>query len=258
MGDTYIVPVVKRNQTVRICGDFKTTVNPVLKVDQYPLPRIEDIFASLAGGQKFSKLDLRQAYLQCEVEEESRKLSTINTHRGLYTYNRLVFGIASAPAIWQRAIDQVLQGVPNVQCILDDMIITGKNDQDHLKTLETVFEILKCFGLRVNKVLGQNVTGQNVTDKMSRTKCRGQNVMGTKCHWTKCRGQNAVDKMWWSKCRGQNVVDTMSWTKCRGPNVVDKMSWSKCRGQNVVDEMSWSICSGKKCSGQDARVYCRA
>ena len=147
---TPIVPVVKRNQTVRICGDFKTTVNPVLKVDQYPLPRIEDIFASLAGGQKFSKLDLRQAYLQCEVEEESRKLLTINTHRGLYTYNRLVFGIASAPAIWQRSIDQVLQGVPNVQCILDDMIITGKNDQDHLKTLETVFERLKCFGLRVN------------------------------------------------------------------------------------------------------------
>ena len=116
----------------------------------YPLQRIEDIFASLAGGQKFSKLDLRQAYLQCEVEEESRKLLTINTYHGLYRYNRLGFGIASAPAIWQRSIDQVLQGVPNVQCILDDMIITDKNDQDHLNTLETVFERLKTFGLRVN------------------------------------------------------------------------------------------------------------
>ena len=114
---TAIVPVVKRNGAVRICGDFKTTINPVLQIDQYPLPRIEDIFASLSRGQKFSKIDLTQAYLQCEVAEECRKYLTINTHRGLYTYNRLVFGIASAPAIWQRAIDQVLQSIPNVQCV---------------------------------------------------------------------------------------------------------------------------------------------
>ena len=51
-------------------------------------------------------------------------------------------------------------------------------------------------------------------DKMSRTKCRGQNVMGTKCHWTKCRGQNVMVKLSWSKCRGYNVVDKTSWTKC--------------------------------------------
>jgi len=55
---TPIVPVVKRDNTVCICGDFKTTLNPVLQVDKYPLPRIEDNFASLAGGQKFTKIDL--------------------------------------------------------------------------------------------------------------------------------------------------------------------------------------------------------
>ena len=68
---------------VRICGDFKVTINPVLRTVQYPLPRIEDIFSSLAGGEKFSKIDLSQAYLQMEVEESSRKLLTINTHMGL-------------------------------------------------------------------------------------------------------------------------------------------------------------------------------
>ncbi|XP_041376685.1 uncharacterized protein K02A2.6-like [Gigantopelta aegis] len=74
---TPVVPVIKQDGSVRLCGDFKITVNPVLEVDQYPLPRIEDIFASLAGGQRFSKIDLRQAYLQMEVDEKSRDLLTL-------------------------------------------------------------------------------------------------------------------------------------------------------------------------------------
>ncbi|VDI51047.1 Hypothetical predicted protein [Mytilus galloprovincialis] len=114
---TPIVPVVKKSGGVRICGDFKVTINQQLQVDQYPLPRIDDIFASLSGGEKYSKIDLRQAYLQLEMKEESKKYLTINTHRGLYQYNRMLFGVASAPAIWQRTIDQILQGLTGVQCI---------------------------------------------------------------------------------------------------------------------------------------------
>lgn len=96
---TPIVPVPKSNGSVRICGDFKVTINPELKVDHYPLPRIEDVFANLSAGEKFTKIDLRQAYLQLEMEEESKKYLTINTHKGLFRYNRLLFGVASAPAI---------------------------------------------------------------------------------------------------------------------------------------------------------------
>ena len=65
-------------------GFVELIINPVMKVDQYPLSHIMDVFASLAGGQKFSKIYLTQAYNQMEVEESSRKLLTINTHRGLY------------------------------------------------------------------------------------------------------------------------------------------------------------------------------
>ena len=88
---TPIVPVPKPNGNVRICGDFKVTLNPVLEVDKYPLPRTDDIFASLSQGQMFSKIDLKDAYLQMEVDDSTKELLTINTHKGLFRYTRLAY-----------------------------------------------------------------------------------------------------------------------------------------------------------------------
>lgn len=68
---TPIVPVMKKDGSVRICGDFNVTINPVLTVEQYPLPLIDDLFSGLAGGQKISKIDLCQAYLQMHVDSVS-------------------------------------------------------------------------------------------------------------------------------------------------------------------------------------------
>ena len=103
---TPIVPVLKRDgNSVRICGDYKVTVNQEIVVDQYPLPRIEDIFANLSGGKHFTKIDLRNAYLQLEVDDSSKNLLTINTQKGLFRFNRICFGVASAAAIWQRTIE---------------------------------------------------------------------------------------------------------------------------------------------------------
>ena len=112
---------------------------------------MDDIFAKRAGGQSFTKIDVKQAYHQMEVDEDSQEYLTINIHQGLYRYNRLVFGITSAPAIWQRSIDQVLDGVGGTSCILDDIIITGKNDQEHLDHLEEVLKRLQEHGLRINR-----------------------------------------------------------------------------------------------------------
>ena len=87
-----IVPVMKKDGTsLRICGDFKVTVNQVSKLDKYPITRINDLFAQLAGGKRFTKLDMSQAYQQLVLEEDSRKYVVINTHRGLFRYNRLPF-----------------------------------------------------------------------------------------------------------------------------------------------------------------------
>nr|XP_055048287.1 uncharacterized protein K02A2.6-like [Misgurnus anguillicaudatus] len=148
---TPIVPVIKKDGGIRICGDFKVTVNPVLSAEQYPLPHINDLFAGLTGGQKFSKIDLNQAYLQMHVEEQSRELLTINTHKGLFRYKRLPFGITSAPSIFQRAMDQILAGLPGVVCYLDDILVTGTDEQSHLQHLDATLERLKEYGLRVRK-----------------------------------------------------------------------------------------------------------
>jgi hypothetical protein len=86
-----------------------------------------------------------------ELEEDSQKYLTINTQKGLYQYQRLVFGIKSAPSIWQRAIDQVLQGLDGTQCYLDDIFVTGSSEEEHLKNLEKVLQRLKPFGLRANR-----------------------------------------------------------------------------------------------------------
>eukprot|EP00118_Oscarella_pearsei_P024180 m.300985 g.300985 ORF g.300985 m.300985 type:complete len:663 (+) comp40804_c0_seq14:1019-3007(+) len=109
-----LVPVPKSDGSVRLCGDYKVTVNPSLNVDAHPLPNPEDLFATLAGGVMFSKLDLANAYQQVLLDDESRKYVTVNTHRGLFQYTRLPFGIASAPAVFQEIMDKVLQGIPGV------------------------------------------------------------------------------------------------------------------------------------------------
>ena len=88
-----IVPFVKKDGSVRICGDYRLTVNCAAKPDTYRLPRVDDIFTSLSGGKTFSKLDLVNAYQQVPLDSQSKQLVTINTHKGLYCYNRLPFGI---------------------------------------------------------------------------------------------------------------------------------------------------------------------
>lgn len=85
------------NVSVRVCGDYSTGLNDALESDRHPLPHPDDLFAELSGARFFTHLDLSDAYLQVEVEESSRKLLTVNTHRGLFQYNRLPPGVKSAP-----------------------------------------------------------------------------------------------------------------------------------------------------------------
>lgn len=124
---------------------------PHLEVDQHPLPKPEEMFTMLVGGQKFTKLDLSQAYQDLQLDVVSKKLVTINTHKGLYRYTRLSFGVASAPALFQKTMDCLLQGIPGVVCYINDILITGANDQDNLNTLEAVLNQLQIHGFRAHQ-----------------------------------------------------------------------------------------------------------
>ena len=140
----------KTNGKIRICGDFKVTINPQILIDQHPIPTIEELLARLNNGEKFTKLDLSNAYLQVELNEQSKNLVTINTPLGLFRYNRMPFGISNAPAIFQRIIDQFIAGIPNCIAYLDDILISGANAKEHLQALEMVLQRLSEFGFTCN------------------------------------------------------------------------------------------------------------
>ena len=138
--------MLKLDGSVRICGDYKATINPVLDVPEHPMPTADDLFTQLNGGEMFMKLDLSSAYQQVLLDEEAREYVTINTHLGLFRNTRLPFGVASSPAIFQKIMDSVMNGLQGVGGIL---IITGSNDETHFRNLEGAFERMSSMGIKL-------------------------------------------------------------------------------------------------------------
>lgn len=148
-----VVPVLKHNGELRLCADYSVTINKQLVVEKYPLPRVNDLFMNLHGGIQFSTLDLSAAYFQLKLNKESQLLTCINTHKGLYKYTRLVFGLSSAPAIFQRTLEKILSGIDGVLQFLDDILVTGKNREEHMSRLKEVFTRLQKAGLLFNFII---------------------------------------------------------------------------------------------------------
>ena len=146
-----IVVVHKKDGGIRICGDFKVSINPYLHSHVYPLPTPQEMFSTLANGESYTKLDLARAYKQMRVKSECQPLLTINTHRGLFQYTRLPFGITTAPSLWQRAMAQVLSGLPGVVFYIDDILVTGRTREEHAANLRAVLCRIKEHGLRFKK-----------------------------------------------------------------------------------------------------------
>ncbi|XP_061506314.1 uncharacterized protein K02A2.6-like [Anopheles gambiae] len=148
-----IVVVRKANGQIRICGDYSTGLNGALHPQEYPLPLPADIFARLGNCTHFTQIDLSDAFLQVEIAEQSRKFLTINTHKGLYSYNRLPPGIKVAPAAFQQLMDKMLIGLRGVSSYMDDIIIGGRNQKEHDDILNETLARIQDYGftIRVEK-----------------------------------------------------------------------------------------------------------
>ena len=139
---TPLVPVPKKYGGVKICSDYKPAVNTQIVVAHHPLPTVELITSKLRGNTVFSKIDLKTVFQQFELDEASKELCTVNTDKGLFKVNRLPFGVASSPALWQHTTDSILKDLPELCCFVDDILVKAKTESEHLNCLRLVFKWL--------------------------------------------------------------------------------------------------------------------
>ncbi|XP_045455951.1 uncharacterized protein K02A2.6-like [Melitaea cinxia] len=148
---TPIVPVLKQNGKMRLCADYRATLNKNLENDNYPIPRVEEIFSKLSGGKYFCTLDINQAYLHMKTNEDTAEMQAISTCKGTYKVKRLMFGVKIAPNVWQRYMDQTLQGMEGTVCFFDDIALQGRTFIQLLQRIRKVFDKLKECGLHLNR-----------------------------------------------------------------------------------------------------------
>ena len=144
-----LVCVEKPNGKIRICLDPKA-LNDNIRRPHYPMRSIDDITAKLAGAKYFSVLDATKGYWSICLDQESSFLTTFNTPFGLYRYLRLPMGIRSSQDIFQRKVDEMLEGLLGVTSICDDILVFGRTRTEHDSNLEKVLQKSRDSGLRFN------------------------------------------------------------------------------------------------------------
>lgn len=164
------VIVPKPDGDIRITIDYRNLNNSLLN-SHHPIPRIDELRASMNGCQYFSKLDLRQAYFQFPLSEESKKLTTFYANGRLLRLSRLPQGALPASSELNNALRQIFSGIPEVFVIHDDIIIATKSQEEHYIILEKVLELLKEHNLTLKGpkciFLSQNIPfwGMRFTSK---------------------------------------------------------------------------------------------
>ena len=144
------VLIRKRDGQVRWCVDYRA-LNAVTVKDVYPLPLLDECMDTLAGSTCFSKLDANSAYWQVPIKNSDRKKTAFITKYGLFQFVRMGFGLCNAPATYSRIMNLVLRGLNwnTVLAFLDDIIVMGKNFDDHLVNLEDVLKKFRDYGLKL-------------------------------------------------------------------------------------------------------------
>lgn len=146
-----IVPVLKKNGNVRLTTDFKH-LNKSVKRERYILPSIEDITHRLAGSTIFTKLDATSAFFQLPLDPGSAKLTTFITPCGRYFYKRLPQGITSAPEIFQKTLENLLEEHRDTTiCFFDDILVHSKNDSEHEQHVQETMNTLRDANVKLEQ-----------------------------------------------------------------------------------------------------------
>lgn len=173
----YASPVIlvrKKDGSYRMCVDYRA-LNKITEKERYPLPVIQDLLDRLVDKKVFCCLDLANGYHQIRIAPSSRPLTGFVTQDGHYQYRMMSFGLCNAPAVFQRAMHEILKPVLHdcAEVYIDDVILWGRDDLDCLQNLEKVLELIKGAGvkLKFNKCsfltetveyLGHNIGGGEV------------------------------------------------------------------------------------------------
>ena len=147
---TTMVVGKKGSENVCICGDFSVTYNAYANVEMYPMPEIEDMHSALRGALCLVCWILNKHITRYPLPRGHKEISPL-THIGLFTFKRLPNGIHSGTPIFQRIMCNLLSDVPKAVSRLDDILVAGIDEEDHIYTLSLVLEWLLVAGFILTK-----------------------------------------------------------------------------------------------------------
>ena len=252
-----IVVVPKPNNKVRLCVDYRQ-INKFVLIDQHYMPTTDEIFSKLHGATVFSRLDLKDAFYQIPLSENSRNITAFTTPQGTFRFTSLPFGLACSPAIFARTLQRAIGEIPNVLSYFDDILVFGESRQEHDTALKRVKHALTCFNFQINEE--KSLIGKSELEFLGRLISNGQIKIPPKA-------LEAISKCSTPKDKGQlrSFLGFLGYYRHCVPYFTDKtaplyalldnssFAWSEA-DQTVFDDLKASIVSSLPLSFFDTDV----